>query len=75
MLTISTETPSMEELNALPYLEHVVREILRYHSVVGGTVRVASQDDIVPLDEPFTDKYGKVHDRIQYVALTFAHDD
>jgi len=65
----------MEELNALPYLERVVREILRYHSVVAGTVRVASRDDVVPLDEPFTDMYGKVHDRIQYVALTLTHAD
>jgi len=57
----------MEELNSIPYLDYVVREVLRYHSVVSGTVRVASQDDIVPLDMPFSDKYGKVHDRIQYV--------
>lgn len=66
MLTLSTEEPTMDDLNSLPYLDRVVREILRYHSVVPGTARVASQDDVIPLDTPFYDKYGKVHDRIQY---------
>lgn len=59
----------MEELNALPYLERVVREALRYHSVVPGTVRVATEDDIIPLNAPFTDKYGKVHQAIRYAGM------
>jgi cytochrome P450 len=69
---VSTETPTMEGLNDLPYLDCVVREVLRYHSVVAGTVRVASQDDVVPLDTPFYDRYGEVHDRIKYVILSRA---
>ena len=73
MLSISTETPTMEELNSIPYLDYFVREVLRYHSIIVGTVRVASQDDVVPLDMPFSDKYGKVHDRIQYVILYHTH--
>jgi hypothetical protein len=63
----------MEELNSILYLDYFVREVLRYHSIIAGTVRVASQDDVVPLDMPFSDKYGKVHDRIQYVIFHHTH--
>lgn len=59
----------MEDLNALPYLECVVRETLRYHSIVSGTNRVATQDDVIPLDKPFEDKYGSTHHSIRYVYL------
>lgn len=64
MLGLPIEQPTMEDLNSLAYLDRVAREILRIHSVVAATVRVASHEDVVPLDTPFTDKYGKVHDGI-----------
>jgi len=54
----------MDELNSLPYLESVVRETLRLHTPVAGTMRVAVKDDIVPLGTPFVDKKGKVCDNI-----------
>ncbi len=63
--TIPTDEPTMDELNSLKYLDAVVRESLRYHSIVGNTVRVATVDDFIPLDEPFVDKYGKSHSEIQ----------
>lgn len=55
----------MDELNALPYLERVVRETLRYHSVVAVTTRVATQHDMIPVDTPFEDKYGNIHYHIK----------
>jgi cytochrome P450 len=58
----------MDELMELPYLDAVVRETLRLHAPVPSTVRVAMKDDILPVDTPFTDKYGVVHDGIKYVA-------
>ncbi|OJA09059.1 hypothetical protein AZE42_04725 [Rhizopogon vesiculosus] len=61
LLTVETDTPSMDELMALPYLDAVVRETLRVHAPVPSTVRIAMKDDILPLDTPFTDKYGVVH--------------
>ncbi|KAG8815206.1 hypothetical protein FRC19_001183 [Serendipita sp. 401] len=64
LLTLDTESPSMEDLNSLPYLDAVVRESLRYHSVVSGTLRVASQDDVIPLEKPFMDKSGNLRDCI-----------
>jgi cytochrome P450 len=54
----------MDELNALPYLDAVVRETLRIHSPVGSTMRMATQDDILPLGEPIKDKYGRMMDTI-----------
>ncbi|KAG9019552.1 hypothetical protein FS842_007833 [Serendipita sp. 407] len=67
ILNINTESPTMEELNSLPYLETVVRESLRYHAVVSGVIRVATEDDIIPLDKPFVDTMGKVQNSIMSV--------
>ncbi|KAI0360871.1 cytochrome P450 [Trametes cingulata] len=61
LLTVQTETPTMEELNALPYLDAVLRETLRLHSPVTMLIREAAKDDVIPLNEPVTDRYGKVH--------------
>ncbi|KAH7910527.1 cytochrome P450, partial [Hygrophoropsis aurantiaca] len=60
LLTVESETPSMDELLALPYLDGVVREALRVHPPVPGTIRVAMKDDVIPLDTPVTDKNGRV---------------
>lgn len=68
--TVETDTPSMDELMALPYLDAIVRETLRVHTPVPSTLRIAMKDDILPLDTPFTDKYGVVHDGIKYVSST-----
>ncbi|KAI0373446.1 cytochrome P450 [Pilatotrama ljubarskyi] len=61
LLTVQTDTPTMEELNALPYLDAVVREILRLHPPATMLMREAAKDDVIPLSEPLTDRYGKVH--------------
>jgi cytochrome P450 len=65
LLSVSTETPSMEELSALPYLDSVVRETLRVHPPIPFTVRVAMKDDVVPLHTPFVDKNGDVQHTIK----------
>ncbi|KAJ4499391.1 cytochrome P450 [Lentinula lateritia] len=65
LLRVSTESPSMDILNSLPYLDAVVRETLRVYSPVTGTERVAMKDDILPLGVPFTDKNGEVHNDIR----------
>jgi hypothetical protein len=66
LLSVDTETPSMDELMALPYLDAVVRETLRVHSPVPSTVRIAMKDDVIPVDKPYKDKYGVAHDSIRY---------
>lgn len=64
----------MDELNELEYLDFVVRETLRLHAPVPSTVRAAVKDDIIPLNTPFTDTKGQVHDSIKCVSLVYAGD-
>ena len=71
LLSVSTDNPTMEELNALPYLDAVVRETLRLHAPVSSTARQAMKDDIIPLSIPFTDKKGVVHHEIRSFILLF----
>ncbi|KAF8968276.1 cytochrome P450 [Flammula alnicola] len=65
LLAVGTDNPTMDELNALPYLDAVVRETLRVHAPVPATSRVAVQDDILPLSKPIMDKYGNKLDAIK----------
>jgi hypothetical protein len=62
----------MEELNALPYLENVVRETLRAHTPLVSTRRMAMVDDVLPLSNPYTDAKGVVHDSLPYVLRIFS---
>lgn len=65
LLSVSTDNPTMDELNALPYLDAVVRETLRIHAPVPSTIRVATKDDIMPLSKPFVNKKGVLQDHIR----------
>ncbi|KAJ7611688.1 cytochrome P450 [Roridomyces roridus] len=65
LLAVETDNPTMDELNALPYLDCVVRETLRLHAPVVATSRVAMQDDVVPLNTPYTDARGTVQTTIR----------
>ncbi|KXN91971.1 hypothetical protein AN958_11031 [Leucoagaricus sp. SymC.cos] len=61
LLKVPTESPTMEELDALPYLDAVIREALRLHSPVPATIRYATKDDVIPLQNPIIDEDGKEH--------------
>ena len=65
LLAVGTDNPTMDELNALPYLDAVVRETLRLHPPLASTMRTAAKDDILPLGEPVQDKNGNVLDSIE----------
>jgi len=65
LLAVGTDNPTMDELNALPYLDAVVRESLRLHPPLVSISRVATEDDILPLGEPVKDKNGNVLDGIK----------
>ncbi|TFK89337.1 cytochrome P450 [Polyporus arcularius HHB13444] len=65
LLTLDTDTPNMDELSNLPYLDMVVRETLRIHAPVPSTMRVAMKDDVIPVAEPFVDRNGVVQDSIR----------
>ncbi|KAL0578186.1 hypothetical protein V5O48_003817 [Marasmius crinis-equi] len=60
-----SDAPSMDELNALPYLDSVVREVLRSLAPIPNTGRIAMQDDVIPLGQPFVDKYGREHHELR----------
>lgn len=48
----------MDEINALPYLESVVRETMRVHAPVSSTFRMSAKDDLIPLETPYQDRNG-----------------
>ncbi|RPD78482.1 cytochrome P450 [Lentinus tigrinus ALCF2SS1-7] len=65
LLTLDTDTPTMDDLSNLPYLDMVVRETLRIHAPVPTSMRVATKDDVIPVAEPFADRNGDVQDSIR----------
>jgi cytochrome P450 len=62
---VATPNPPVDELNALTYLDSVVRETMRLHSPVPLTVRLATEDDVLPLQTPVVDKFEKLHHEIR----------
>jgi len=65
--TVLTDMPTMDQLNALPYLEGVVREALRLYAPVSSTQRVAMHDTVIPLQKPFKDIHGVMQSSIRCV--------
>lgn len=77
LLSVDTDTPSMDGLMALPYLDAVVRETLRVYPPVPATSRLATKDDVLPVEKPYTDRHGVVRHTIPYVAhpsCFYVHD-
>lgn len=65
VLSVPIDMPETDDLMALPYLDNVLRETLRLHPPVIGSIRQATKDDYIPLNKPYTDIYGEVHESIQ----------
>ncbi|EKM52357.1 uncharacterized protein PHACADRAFT_101072, partial [Phanerochaete carnosa HHB-10118-sp] len=65
LLQVATDSPTMDELNALPYLDTVVRETMRRHPPVPAMAHQAFVDDAIPVDTPYKDRYGRVRDHIE----------
>ncbi|KAK0462489.1 cytochrome P450 [Desarmillaria tabescens] len=51
---------SVQDLDSMPYLTAVVKEVLRFHPIVYNISRMAAQDDVIPLNKPVTLTTGKV---------------
>lgn len=64
-MAADNEQPSIDDLNALPYFDGVLRESMRLRPAIPYTMRVATKDDVLPLATPLTDRDGKVCDEVQ----------
>ncbi|KAF7328718.1 Cytochrome P450 [Mycena venus] len=64
LLTVSTDNPTMDELNSLTYLESVIRETMRICAPVTFRHRMATQEDVLPLSKPYVDQYGRSNDSL-----------
>ena len=53
-----------DELNALPYLDAVTREVSRLDPPVSMTVRESAVDDVIPLSAPIRARDGSTHDAV-----------
>ncbi|KAI0636272.1 cytochrome P450 [Trametes polyzona] len=63
LLTISTDHPTIEELSSLHYLDCVLREVVRLYPVLPSSLRIATEDTLLPLGESVNIN-GQAHDRI-----------
>ncbi|KAI0089014.1 cytochrome P450, partial [Irpex rosettiformis] len=51
---------SVEDLESIPLLQALLKEVLRFHPIVYHVVRYATKDDIIPLSKPITTTAGEV---------------
>ncbi|KAJ7609506.1 cytochrome P450 [Roridomyces roridus] len=73
VLKVSSETPTMDEVNSLHYLECFVRETMRLHAPAVFTTRMAMKDDLLPLSSPYTDRRGNAHESLRIPAGQIIH--
>ncbi|KAL1715744.1 cytochrome P450 [Schizophyllum commune] len=55
----STAYLTADDIHAMPFLNAVVQEVLRFHTSVIDTARTATQDDVIPLSRPLLDRKGR----------------
>ncbi|EIN09989.1 cytochrome P450 [Punctularia strigosozonata HHB-11173 SS5] len=60
LLSIDTDSPSMDQLSSLPFFDSVIRESLRVLGPVPSVLRVARKDDVIPLEKPYVDTRGRI---------------
>jgi hypothetical protein len=63
--SISTDNPTMDDLNGLHYMDAVVRETFRLYPAFATILREAGKDDCIPLSKPFTDTKGVEHNEVR----------
>lgn len=71
LLSVSSSTPTMDELNVLPYLDKIVRETMRLYAPVPNTVRQVMKDDVIPTQSEWIDRLGQKRQGLPYVCSPF----
>jgi hypothetical protein len=56
---------SSATVEALPYLDKVIHEILRFDAPVPGTIRMANVDCVVPLSKPVQGRDGSLIENVR----------
>ncbi|WVQ81300.1 hypothetical protein IAT38_003423 [Cryptococcus sp. DSM 104549] len=64
-LAVPGDYPPIETLLSLPYMDAVVKEVLRLCAPVPTALREASEDCVIPLGTPVVGKDGKVMDHVR----------
>ncbi|KAK0496994.1 cytochrome P450 [Armillaria luteobubalina] len=62
---------SVQDLDSMPYLTAVVKEVLRVNPIAHTIARTAAQDDVLPLSKPVTLTTGKTVQEIAIPKGTF----
>jgi hypothetical protein len=57
--------PNREELSGLPYMDAVLREVLRLNCPVPSTIRLAKEDAMLPLGQPVRGKNGQMIESVK----------
>ncbi|KAI0763276.1 cytochrome P450 [Trametes elegans] len=52
LLGLTTEHPTIEQLLSLKYLDNVLREVVRLYPAIPSSLRMAVEDDLLPLGDP-----------------------
>lgn len=52
LFTLSSQHPTIEQLSSLRYLDQVLREVIRLYPAIPSSLRMAMEDDLLPLGEP-----------------------
>ncbi len=60
-------------LDALPFLDAVVRETLRFVPPAHGTLRVATQDEVIPLSEPIVLRTNELVHEVRIKKGSYVH--